>query len=112
MLSAAEPALQIGAVHDAKHQDHAVALDDVIHHAVVADTQSVERVISTTDGLRRLAWHACGTGGVMSESGEGVPDAISDCVIELLELPCSRAGEPDLVGGQSRSSSLTVRPFV
>jgi hypothetical protein len=45
VLSAAEPALQVGSVHVAEHQDHAVAVDEVVHHAVVADTQSVEAVL-------------------------------------------------------------------
>lgn len=111
MLSAAEPTLQVGAVDDAEHQDHVVALDDVIHHTVVADTQSVERVFGPTDGLHRLAWYASGMGDVTSESGEGATDAIPVCGIELLESPRGRTGEPDLVGAQSRSTSLTARPL-
>ena len=47
----------------------------------------------------------------MRESGEGAADATPVCVIELLELPRGRTGEPDLVGAQSRSSRLTVRPL-
>ena len=111
VLSAAEPALQISAIHDSEHQDHAVAVDDVIHHTVVADPQTMERIVCPTDGLDRLAWYASGTTDVVRESSEGVPKAVPVCVIELLELPCGRTGEPDLVGAQSRSSRLTVRPL-
>jgi hypothetical protein len=111
VLPAAEPALQFGPIDDAEDQDHALAVDDVIHHAVVADTQTMERVLGPTDGLDRLAWYASGSTDVVRESSEGVPDAISVCVIELLVLPRGRTGEPDLVGAQSRSSRLTVRPL-
>jgi hypothetical protein len=71
----------------------------------------MERVLGPTDGLDRLAWYASGATDVVRESSEGVPEAIPVCVIELLELPRGRTGEPDLVGAQSRSSKLTVRPL-
>jgi hypothetical protein len=111
VLSVTEPTLQVGSVQDAEHQDHVIALDEVNHHAVVTDTQTMERVLSPMDGLDRLAWYASGTSDVMREPGEGVSDALPACVIKLLELPRRRTGEPDLIGAQTRSSSLTVRPL-
>ena len=92
VLSATEPTLQIGAVHDSEHQDHAVGVDDVIHHTVVADTQTMEYVLGPADGLDRLACYAPGTTDVVRESSEGVPDAIPACVIELPELSRGRTG--------------------
>jgi hypothetical protein len=82
-----------------------------MHHTVVADSRSVEGVLGPTDGLHRFAWYASGAGDIMSESGESTPHAILVYVIELLELPRGRTGKPDLVGAQSRFSSLSVRPF-
>ena len=111
VLPATEPTLQIGSVDDAENQDHAVGVDEVVHHPVVADTQSVEGVLGATDGLDRLARHTSGAGDVMRESFEGSPDAIPVSVAELPELSRRRTRKPDLVGAQSRSSSLSVRPL-
>jgi hypothetical protein len=46
----------------------------------------MEGVVGPADGLDRLARYSSGMGDVVRESGEGVPDAIPVCVIELLEL--------------------------
>jgi hypothetical protein len=78
VLSAAEPALQIRAIHDSEHQDHAVAVDDVIHHTVVADAQTLERIVWPADGLDRLAWYSSGTTDVVRELREGVPRTVPD----------------------------------
>ncbi len=86
-----------------------VGVDDVVHHAVVADAQPVEGIVSAMDGLHGLAGDASGTDDVMRESLERSADAIAVSVTKLLELPDRRPRELDLVGGQSRSSSLTVR---
>jgi hypothetical protein len=86
-----------------------VGVDDVVHHAVVADAHPMEGVVGTTDGLHGLACDASGAGDAMRESLKCSADAITISVTELLELPGRRPREPDLVSGQSRSSSLTVR---
>ena len=85
-LPTPEPALQVASVDDAEHQDRAVVVDDVVHDAVVADTQPVEGVGSATDGLDRLPRHASRAGHVMRESLECPADAIAVGVTELLEL--------------------------
>lgn len=109
VLSAPEPPLQVGSIDDAEYQDHVVCFDDVVHHAVLAASQPVEGVVGAADGLDRLAGDASGAGDVMRESLECSADAITVSVTELLELPGRRARDLDSVGGQSRSSSLTVR---
>ena len=88
-----------------------VCVEDVVHHAVVADAQPMEDVVSATDGLHGLAWDASGLADITREALESGADAITVGVTELLELPSRRPREPDLVGGQSRSSSPTVRPL-
>jgi hypothetical protein len=110
-LPAPEPALQVRSIDDAEDRDHTVGLDEVVHHAVIADPQSVEGVRGPTDGLDRRAGYASGTCDIARESSEGVADALPACVIELLGSPRGRTGEPDLAGAQPRSSSLTVCPF-
>ena len=110
-LSGPEPALQVGSIDDAEHQDNVVSVDDVVHHAVVADAQPVEGVVGPADGLDGLARDTSGAGDVMRKSLEGASDAITISVTELLELPGRRLREPDVVGGQSMSSRPTVRPL-
>lgn len=41
-------------MHDAEHEDHLILVDDVIHHAVVANAQPVKRVSESLDCLDRL----------------------------------------------------------
>ena len=38
----ADPSLEVASVHNTENQDHAVLLDQVVHHPVVAHTQAVE----------------------------------------------------------------------
>jgi len=109
LLSAPEPALQVGSIHDAEYHDHVIGVDDVVHHAMVSEAHPMEGVIGPTDGLDGLAGDASGVGDVARESLEGSTDTFAVSVSKLLELPHRRLRESDLVGGQSRSSSLTVR---
>ena len=109
MLPATEPAVQIRSIDDAEHQDHVVCVDDVVHHAVVADAQPVEGIVGAMDRLDGLAGDAPGLDDVTREPLERSPDAVAVSVTELLELASRRPRELDPVGGQSRSSSPTVR---
>jgi len=111
VLSAPKPALQVGSIHDAEHQDHMVSVDDVVHHAIVADAQPVEGVVSPADRFDGLAGDASGPGDVSREPLKGSTDTIAISATELPELPHRRLREPDLVGSQSISSRLTVRRF-
>lgn len=54
-LSVADPALEIAAVHNPQNQDHSVVVEHVVHHAVVANSKTVERIAHTIDGLDGLA---------------------------------------------------------
>jgi hypothetical protein len=107
--SASKPSLQVASIHDAEYQDHAIGVDDVVHHPVVAGAQPVKGVVGPADGLDGLAGDASRAGDVVCESFEGLTDAIAVGASKLLELPYRRPREPDLVRGQSRSSSRTVR---
>lgn len=51
-------------MHDAQHQDDMILIDDVVHHAVVADPNSVKRVAHALDRLDRLSADATGLGSV------------------------------------------------
>lgn len=51
-------------MHDAEHEDDAVFVNHVVHHAVIADAESVERVAYSLDGLDRLAGDATRLGRV------------------------------------------------
>ena len=86
-LPTPEPALQVASIDDAEHQDRAVVVDDVVHHAVVADTQPVEGVVGATDGLDRPPRDSARAGHVLRESLECPADAIAVGVTDLLELP-------------------------
>jgi hypothetical protein len=42
---------------DAQHEEHLLVVEDVVHHAIVAHSQPVERVIGRSNGLDSLAGH-------------------------------------------------------
>ena len=86
-----------------------VGVDDVVHHAIVADAQPVEGVVGPANRLDGLAGDASGPSDVSRKPLKGSTDTIAISAIELLELPHRRLREPDLVGGQSISSRPTVR---
>ena len=65
-------------------------VEDVVHHAEVADSQPVEGVVGATDRLHRLAGDASGSADVTRESLECSADAVAVGVTELLELPSRR----------------------
>ena len=96
---------------DAQDQDHSVLLDHVVDHAVVAHTESVERVAHAADGLHRLAADppllGCGTRLLLQCPSE----AVAGLEWQLFERSCRRRREPDIVGAQTSSWKLTVRPF-
>ncbi len=60
-------------MHDAEHQDHAVLVDSVVHHAIVADAESVERVTHSLDRLDGLAADATRPGGLTRQLLESLP---------------------------------------
>ena len=45
---------------DAQHEEHLLVVEDVVHHAIVAHSQPVERVIGPPNDLGGLAGHAIG----------------------------------------------------
>ncbi len=98
-------------MYDAEHQDHAILLDDVVHHAVVAYSEPVERVAHAADGLDLFAADptllACGIRQLL----QSLPELALDLGRELLEGAGRRWSEFDRVGGQTMSLRLVVRPF-
>lgn len=58
----------------AEHEDDAVLVDDVVHHAVVASPESVERVGEALDRLDRVAADPTPPRGIVSELLECLRD--------------------------------------
>lgn len=104
LLAATDPAFEIASIHDAKHQDHAVGINHVIHHAVVAHPEPMERVACATNGFDSLAADTT----LLVQSA---PEPVAGLERQLPECSGRRRREPDLIGGQTRSLRPTVRPF-
>ena len=98
-------------MHDAEHQDHALFVDSVVHHAIVADTESVERVAHPLDRLDGLAADATHPGCVARQLLKCSLYCVADVRWELLECPDCRWRELNGVRGQTSSFRLVVRPL-
>lgn len=110
-LPAADPAFEIASMHDAEHEDHSVLVDHVVHHAVIAYAESVERVAHAADGLDRLAADPTLLARVIPQLLQSLPEPPLDLRRELPERASGRWSEFDREGGQPRSLRLVVRPF-
>lgn len=106
-----EPAFQIGPMHDAEHENDPVFVDNVVHHAMIANAESVKRVRKTLDGLDRLTADAAGLRGLVSELVECVFDPCSVVGRQFPEDLRRAWSELDPIGTQPRSRSLSVRPL-
>lgn len=111
LLAATDPALEVASIHDAKHQDHAVGIDHVIHHTIVAHPETVERVACATNGLHSLAADATLLRCLTRQLVQSAPEPVAGLEWQLPECSGRRRREPDLIGGQTRSLRPTVRPF-
>jgi hypothetical protein len=98
-------------VGDPEDEDDLVLIDDVVHDAMIADSQSVEGVARSLDGLDGLATESPGRGDIECELDQCVADPRSRLGREVLERPAGRGREFDLVGAQSRSPKLIDRPM-
>ena len=98
-------------MHDAENQDPSVLVDHVVHHAMVADAKSVERVARATDGFDRIAADATLPACATRQLLQGLPEPVAGLDWQFLERLRRRRREPDAVGGQTRSLRFTVRPF-
>jgi hypothetical protein len=63
---------------DAEHKNHLVFADDVVHHPVIADAESVERVRESSDGLDCLTADQTGSRSILSKLLEWVGDPRSN----------------------------------
>ena len=96
---------------DAKDEDHAVGLDDVVHHPVVADAKSMEGIGRPLDRLGPFAADPAGRCYIVRELFERGAKAATNFRRELLERAGRCGGELDVVGLQSRSFRLVVLPL-
>lgn len=65
-------------MHDAEHEDHLILVDDVIHHAVVANAEPVKRVSDALDCLDRLAPDPTRLRSVIGEPLERFGDPVAN----------------------------------
>lgn len=82
---------------DPKDENDAVVVEDVIHHAVVADSQPVEGVAHTLDRLDSLPADAARTRCTDGELLESLPDPVLLLGDELLEGSGRRRRQLDAV---------------
>lgn len=90
-------------MHDAEHENDAVVLDHVVHHAVVPHTEPVKRVGQTMKGLDRLATDSTLARGFVSQLLEG---GANPCPSIGWQLPKGLRGvrrQLDAIGAQPRS---------
>jgi hypothetical protein len=98
-------------VDDAEDEEDAVGGDEVVHDAVVADTQAMKAVRLSVDRLDLLAADAAGSGCCMGELLEACADAVAQRRWQFLIGALGGGCEPDLVGvAQARSRSGFERP--
>ena len=96
---------------DPEHEKNVIVLDEVVHHAIVADTEAVERVRLAPDRLHLLATDATTPDGCLCELLKTGADSLSLGSRELFVGALGRRREPYLVGvAQPRSSSGVERP--
>lgn len=110
-LAVTDPAFEIASMHDAKHKDHSVVVDHVVHHAVIAHPEPVERVTCAADGLDRLAADATLLPCIARQPVKSATEPVAGLERQLSECSGRRRCKPDLIGGQTRSLRPTVRPF-
>ena len=95
-------------MHDPEDEHHALALDHVVHHPVVANPEPVEGVRRPLDRLHGLAADPPRRRGILRELLERARDPRSGRRVQLLECPERGRRELDVVGTQLTSSSLVV----
>jgi hypothetical protein len=97
-------------VNDAEDEDRPVLHDNVVHHAEIADAESVECVVRSLDRLDRLAPDTPRRGDIDRELLQRLADPRALLGREALERSGGRDREPDVVRVQSRSPRRTERP--
>ena len=110
-LAGSEPALEVAAVRDTEHKEHAVFADGVVHEPVVADAEAVEGVCLSADRLHLLAADPARAGRCGGELLEAGADAPAQRSRQLGVDACGAGSETYLVGvAQAISPSGFERP--
>ncbi len=81
----AEPAFQVAPMDDAKHEQHPLVVDHVVHNAIVADPESMEGVSHAANCLDRLAWYALWACDIAGQAMERLLDSLLNIGRQLLE---------------------------
>ena len=110
-IAVSEPALQIGAMHDAEHKNDPVLVDDVIHQAIVPNAESVKGVCEALDRLDRLTPDPARSGSLASKLLKGHANPRPDVERQPSELLRRGRRQLDPIRTQPRSRKLTVRPL-
>jgi hypothetical protein len=95
---------------DAQYQDHAIALDDVVHDSIVTDAEAVERVTHALNGLDFLASHPSFGCDVGCQRLERPPNPVPRLSRQLPEGASSRRPELNAIDAQGSSERLFDRP--
>ena len=96
-------------MNDAENQDHAILLDHVIHDAVFAHPEAVERIARPLDRLNGLPADPPLPHRLDRQLLQRTADPFPESSRELLESADRRRRELDLVRRQSSSFRLVVR---
>jgi hypothetical protein len=83
-------------MHDPENEQNAILDDDVVHHPIVTDTESMKRVVDALDRPDRLPGDPTGTRRIYCESFERKPNTPTGRRLELAERPRSRWGQLDV----------------
>jgi len=109
-LTVAEPLLQVAPVDDAEDQDNVVAINQVIHHAVVTDPQPMEGVRRAADGLGRFGAPRVRSGSGPRKLEQRAAQSVADVAWQPFERPSGRGRELDAVRPQPSCSRELVLP--
>ena len=96
---------------NAEHEDDPIFLDDVVHHAIVANAESVKRVRKALDCLDCFTPDTARSRGFGGKLFECVADPRSHIGSQLLDRFRCAGRELDPIGTQPRSFRLAVRPL-
>src|SRR5213080_1406074 len=95
--SIAKPTIKVFAVDDAQNENDSLVVEHVVHHAMVADAESMERVGGSWDRLRPLAANTASLRDPPGQVQGRLPDPLSEFLRQPLEGARRGLAEADLV---------------